>query len=113
MLGAIIGLIGGGAKRITLSETDVYGSTAAPGTAVSDYISVTTANLVAPINFNWTRISGSTAISVSNPANPTVRFFGYMTSGAISGVWKCTVTDGAGFSQDTPNVNVNFEDLNV
>lgn len=113
MLGALIGVLQATPKAISVAPTAVFGGAYGPGTATSDPITVTTSNLVAPVNYLWTRVSGSTNIYASDLSAKTITFYGYVNGANISAVWKCTVTDAAGFSQDTDPVTVNFEDYFV
>jgi len=111
MNGLLLGFASSGTKTVDVTVNSLFGLAASPGTASTEYTSVTQTNLVAPISYNWTLVSGSTSIYVSDAAAKTVRFFGYLSGGDISGVWKCTVTDSVGTVLNTPNVTINFEDI--
>lgn len=113
MIGVLLGFGSSGSKEVGVTSNFLFGGASSPGTASTDYISVTQKNLITPITYSWTRVSGSTNISVSNFSGQTVRFFGYISHGSIIGVWKCTVTDSTGTVLDTPTVSISFEDYNV
>lgn len=109
----LLGLMGTGPKTVNLSTNILYGVAGSPGTATSTYVTVGQANMVPPLNYVWSRVSGSTNIFPSNQYGKSIYFFGYLSYGDISGVWKCTVTDSTGFSADTPNLSIYFSDLSI
>lgn len=113
MLGILLGLSGSGNKSVDLSTYTLFGGAYGPATATSPYVSVIQTGLVAPINYLWTRVSGDTSIYSPSLNVPTLRFNGFVNGSQISAVWKCTVTDAVGFSMDTPNLTIVFEDYFV
>lgn len=113
MIGALLGLFGGGSKSVSVSPAAVFGGVTGPGTATSDYVTVNQINLVAPITYAWSRVSGNISITPSFSNGQITNFYGYVNGAQISAVWKCTVTDGTGFSQDTNDVTITFEDYRV
>lgn len=86
------------AVAASASPTSVGGSTATSGQAVST--STTTASLTGatPTGFSWTRISGSTSVSITNPTNATTAFSGAPTklNPTLTAAFQCTITYAGG-----------------
>lgn len=91
---------GGGALSATASDGSVTGSVfmAEPAdpfkTVVSNSTTVTATGGTGPYTYSWARITGASAVNVSNPANPTVSFNANVNkNGARSATYRCVVTD--------------------
>lgn len=74
------------------------------------YVTVSVSGGVGPYSYQWTRISGSTDIEVSDPNSPVVEF-GWV--GPSSGpprlsAWVCQVTDSANDTVSTNSVHVAY-----
>lgn len=113
MIGVLLGFMGSVPKSVSLSTNDLFGGAFGPATAMSLFVTVNQRGLVAPITYSWSKVSGSSAIYPQDASAQITRFNGYVNGAQISAVWKCTVTDSTGFSQDTPNLTITFEDLNA
>jgi hypothetical protein len=105
-----------GTLTATLMPSFLTGSThASPllsGQSVTQNCSITAAGGTTPYGYSWTRTSGSTLISASNPHGKTTPF--YFNSNPSSGTtytatFTCTVTDSASHTVTTAAVTVTIK----
>lgn len=92
---------GGGGLSITINDGSPFGSVFSPHssaplfrTVTTNSVTVTPTGGTGPYTYAWTRVSGDSAVNVSNATNPTVSFNANVPrDGERSATWRCTVTD--------------------
>lgn len=95
-----------GASGITVDPDAVSGIRSSSSTTAitSRETTVTVTGGVAPYSYLWSQVSGDT-MTILNSTTPTASFGANVDPGdRLSGVFKCSVTDAAGVSADSPEV---------
>lgn len=74
-------------------------------TQTTRLVTASVTGAVGTVNFAWSQVSGD-PMTITNPTGASTAFSASVAPGdAVSGVFKCTVSDSSGHSADTPNVS--------
>lgn len=87
---------GGGGLSATASDgllTKVSSSGEACPEITSQSTTITATGGTGPYTYAWSRVSGDSAILVTNATSATTDFYANICFGTRDAVWRCTVTD--------------------
>lgn len=101
----------GGTAGISVYPESTYGigNRSSSSTITSKPVSVSVSGGVPPYTYNWVYVSGD-ALTITDPTASVTSFSASVVAGGFkSAVFKCTVTDAAGVSADSPDVQVDLE----
>lgn len=110
MITANLGFMGGSVtKAVRVTPSVVSGWSGDKGTVRTDYVTTIPENMIPPLSYSWSRVSG-TGGTAETPTSSSTRFFQYFLSyGNFVSEWKCTVTDAQGSVVDSDLVEVYLE----
>lgn len=104
---------GGADPGVSVHPTFADGtvSSSSSRTVTSREVSVTVGGGVGPYTYAWSSVSGD-PMTATDPSSDTTAFTASVSPGAVlAAEWKCTVTDAAGKTADSPNVNVGLNNI--
>lgn len=104
---------GGGSAGITVYPEFVQGVRSSSSTVAvtSRETTVTVSGGVAPFTYLWSQVSGD-PMTIGGSTTATATFGANVAPGdTLSGTFKCTVTDAAGISADSPTVTATLNNI--
>lgn len=104
---------GGTTSGISVAPTAVFGTvnSTSSATVTSGAATVSVAGGVAPYTYAWSLVSGGPMAITAPTAASTTFSTTLLPSNSRSAVFKCTVTDSAGVSSDSPQVSADLENI--
>jgi len=92
------------------SPASASGAVNRPGLVTSNAVTITATGAPGTVTYSWSRVSGSTAISISSTTAATVTWSGGVTGlgPTLDAIWRCTITDTI-TGTTTVNVPVHLE----
>ena len=104
------------ALSVSASHTSVsgYESRIAPAAANVNVTSISTVITASggsgSYTYSWSRLSGSTAINVNGATSPNTPFNAVLgQNNTVTGVWRCTVSDGTSSAYVDVDVSLTYE----
>ena len=97
------------APSASASPTSVSGTGVAPATVTSGSTTCTASGGFAGYTYSWTFVSG-TALTVNTATSASTTFsHHFVTTGTVTAVYKCVITDSKGNTASSNNVSVSLD----